>query len=239
MTSFDTLFEDMYQNIAAHKTQFLGVFFVAVFVSYLALFLVDFIPEPVVLENTEVTADLTASTEDTAKATEAADLASAQAKKEALVVVKEAPVVNVEPLKIIFDSLDREVVVLNPKSREVADLDTALLSGVVRHPDSADFSDKGNIFILGHSSYLPNVFNKNFQAFNGIQHLAWGDTIRLHSKDTEYIYRVDKVYEAKAAEVVVPMDNTKARLTLATCDSFGSTDDRFMVEATLIKTETL
>jgi LPXTG-site transpeptidase (sortase) family protein len=109
----------------------------------------------------------------------------------------------------------------------------------VRHPDSADFKNVGNIFILGHSSYLPNVVNKSFQAFNGIQKMTWGDKIRLQSADTEYIYRVEKVYKTKASDAVVPPTPGKARLTLATCNSFGSKDDRFVVEAVLIDTKPL
>jgi LPXTG-site transpeptidase (sortase) family protein len=95
------------------------------------------------------------------------------------------------------------------------------------------------MFILAHSSYLPTVFNKNFQAFNGIQDLVWGDTIRVRSVDAEYIYSVQKVYQAKASEVAVPATPGKAQLTLATCNSFGSKDDRFVVEATLIETKKL
>ncbi len=139
------------------------------------------------------------------------------------------------PLSIIFDTLDnKEVKVLNPKTDSVAALDAALLSGVVRHPSSADFENTGTIFLLGHSSYLPVVHNKNFQAFNGIQKLVWGDTIRLRSQDMEYVYSVDRVYEAKASDAEVSIEKGVAKLTLATCNSFGSKDDRFVVEATLI-----
>lgn len=141
---------------------------------------------------------------------------------------------NMYPVRIVFDSLDREVEVFNPTSSDVAELDKALLSGVVRHPDSADFLNIGTIFLLGHSSYLPNVMNKNFQAFNGIQKLKWGDTIRLYSDDTEYIYTVDKVYETKASDAEVPMQYKEAKLILATCNSFGTKDDRFVVEASLV-----
>ena len=156
-------------------------------------------------------------------------------------VVTETPaeeeVVAVDPLpvKIIFDSLDREVAVLNPETASIAEMDADLLKGVVRHPESADFAEKGTIFILGHSSYLPNVTNKNFQAFNGIQKLAWGDTIRLQSGDREYVYTVDRVYEAKASNAEVPLQYETAKLVLATCNSFGSKDDRYIVEATLVR----
>jgi LPXTG-site transpeptidase (sortase) family protein len=138
------------------------------------------------------------------------------------------------PTRIIIDTLDVDVKVFNPESRDIAELDKALLSGVVRHPDSASFAKAGNMLILGHSSYLPNVMNKNFQAFNGIQKMTWGDKIRVQSEGKEYIYRVQKVYQAKASEITVPFTPGKAMLTLATCNSFGSKEDRFIVEAVLI-----
>lgn len=160
-------------------------------------------------------------------------------------IVEESPAsvvaaVDPLPIKIIFDTLDnKEVTILNPETDSIAALDTALLSGVVRHPGSADFKNTGTILILGHSSYLPVVRNKNFQAFNGIQKLVWGDTIRLHSNDTEYVYSVDRVYEAKASDAEIAIAKGVAKLTLATCDSFGSKDDRFVVEATLIDSHPL
>jgi LPXTG-site transpeptidase (sortase) family protein len=152
-----------------------------------------------------------------------------QTKDETVLVSTEAL-----PIKVFFDSLDREVDVLNPESNTVEALDTALLSGVVRHPDSADFVNEGTIFILGHSSYLPTVKNKNFQAFNGIQKLVWGDTIRVQSADMEYVYSVDKVYEAKASNAEVPLQFEAPKLVLATCNSFGTKDDRFIIEASLV-----
>lgn len=144
------------------------------------------------------------------------------------------------PVSIIFDTLDgRKVSVLNPKSATVEALDSALLSGAIRHPDSADFAHTGTIFLLGHSSYLPNVMNKNFQAFNGIQKMKWGDTIRLRSDNTEYIYSVDRVYQAKASDAEVKIQHDEARLILATCDSFATKDDRFIVEAVLVESHPL
>lgn len=139
------------------------------------------------------------------------------------------------PETIIFDALDREVTILNPETADAATLDEALLKGVIRHPDSADFARKGTMFLLGHSSYLPVVRNKNFQAFNGIQKMKWGDTIRLRSSDKEYVYSVDKVYEAKASNASVPIEWGIDKLILATCNSFGTKEDRYMVEASLVE----
>ncbi len=211
-----TTFNELYAQFKLRKIPFFVVFFVVVTVTYGIFYALDFYPEPVVTEAVEETV-----------LEEMAEIVG----EEPEIVMVDSP----KPNKIIFDSLNnKEVVVLNPESREIAELDKALLEGVVRHPDSADFQEPGNIFILGHSSYLPNVLNRNFQAFNGIQNLKWGDRIRLQSDDTEYTYRVEKVYEASAEEVVVPFTPGEARLTLATCNSFGSKDDRFMVEAILI-----
>jgi LPXTG-site transpeptidase (sortase) family protein len=214
-------FDELYRQLTLRKIPFLMVFFVTIFVTYLVLVVIDFIPEAPAES---------VSPEDT--------MLEEEAQVSGLEPVL-APVPEAHPISIIIDKLDREVVVLNPVSREVADLDEALLSGVVRHPDSADFTSDGNMLILGHSSYLPNVLNKNFQAFNGLQTLTWGDKIRLVSADTEYTYRVEKVYEAKASEVFVPETPGEARLTLATCDSFGSKDDRFIVEAVQIDAKAL
>ena len=83
---------------------------------------------------------------------------------------------------------------------------------------------------------MPVVHNKAFQAFNDIQKLKWGDLIEITTAEGLYVYRVDKVYRAKAHEVTVPIAGTEKRLFLATCNSFGSTDDRYIVEAELFET---
>lgn len=206
-------------RIWQRKIPFFIVFFVATLLTLTFLTAVGFVPE--------------AQDEDAAED----DAVRVTAEEIPEVVPAEPIVIDPYPTKIIFDALEREVPVLNPASAEIAELDAALLEGAVRHPDSADFSEPGNVFILGHSSYLPNVFNRNYQAFNGIQELEKGDTIRLQSGNAEFTYVVDKVFMARASDVVVPMTPGKAKLTLATCNSFGTKDDRFVVEASLVSEE--
>jgi len=210
------LFKDRREQRIVFSLVAIGIFAI----TFGFFFVIDFLPEkPSEEESEEVTVSVAVASEE---------------EKES---VEEIMVAEIDPLpvKIIFDSLDeREVVVLNPQSSAIAALDNALLSGVVRHPDSADFEDTGTIFLFGHSSYLPNVFNKNFQAFNGVQDLKWGDKVRLQSGNTEYVYRVDKVYQVKASDAEVEIEHTESKLTLATCNSFGSKDDRYIVESTLV-----
>src|SRR3990167_9095459 len=194
--------------ILLRKVSFLVAVFVVFLLSYALLAALDFLPELVTEESK-------------AEETEVSSV--------------EQYLAPVYPLSITIEPLGKTISVLNPTSRKVADLDAALLEGVVRHPDSATLEQNGTVFILGHSSDLPVVRNKNFQALNGIQDLKWGDTITISSTDGDYIYRVDKVYRAKAGDVVVPIAGPEQRLYLATCNSFGSQDDRYIVEADLVE----
>jgi len=216
---------DLAEALLVRKVAFLVTFFVIFLFSYALLAWFDFLPEPKAVETPVEEATTTAA------------LAVGVIDEEVPVVP--VPTVPLFPDTLIIDGLDRTVSVLNPNSRTVADLDAALLYGVVRHPDSATLEQEGTVLVLGHSSYLPTVLNPSFQAFNGIQHLEFGDTIRLQSGDVEYVYRVDKVYRAKAAEVTVPIAGAVKRLVLATCNSFGSKDDRYIVEAEFIETRTI
>jgi LPXTG-site transpeptidase (sortase) family protein len=211
----------LFDAISARKVPFLVAFFVVFTLTYGILYAVDFLPEPKTTEETPAVSE-----ESTAVAPE----------------VEPAPVVEVVaelPTQLTIPSLDRMVTVLNPETRDIAALDTELLKGVVRHPDSARLGEEGNVVILGHSSYLPNVMNRNFQALNGVQKMQWGDTIELESEGTLYTYRVEKVYQAKASGVTIPTDVKGKRLTLVTCNSFGAKEDRFIVEAKLLSEKAL
>ena len=220
---------ELYDEILPKTSAFLGVFFIVMIIGYGILYFIDFVPE-----TPEETVNTSQVVEDETTYTETP------------VVVEEEPEPVVEsnndplPVSITIERLNRTVTVLNPQSRSIADLDAALNNGVVRHPDSATLNNQnGNMLILGHSSYLANVFNKNFQAFNGIQNLTWGDVIKVKSDDTEYTYQVDRVYEEKASTVSVKVWASEPRLTLVTCNTFGAKEDRFIVEATLVSKKAL
>lgn len=223
MKNFQTVIDD----IMANKFHFLAAFFCIFTLSYGILYALDFYPEP-------VTTDVMDESEATTTVEEQNTEAPAPV----------APVATIDPadtlpLSLTIDALDRTVKVLNPASNSVEALDAALLNGVIRHPDSATFAEEGNMFIMGHSSYLPTVHNRNFQAFNGIQNLKFGDTITIESKNLVYTYQVEKTYKAKASGYTVPIAGKGKKLTLVTCNSFGSTEDRYVVEATLISTKKL
>lgn len=216
MNFLSTVFDDIWEQ----KGKFFLSFFVMCTLSYGVLFAIDFIPEtPDPVEEISVVSEA-----DTATTT---------------------PVIEVEqevdryPTRIAIKKLGTDVQVLNPQSSAIADLDQALLKGVVRHPGSADFKNTGTVVLFGHSSYLPQVNNKNFQAFNGLQKLEKNDEIRVFSGDTEYVYTVTSVYKAKASDASVDLKKGEETLILVTCNSFGSKDDRFVVEAELLEKKAL
>ena len=230
------------EAVLQQKTRFITTFFFVFLAMYIFLVIIDFLPEaPAEQTAPEAPVELTDTERD--QMSDETDVLQSVSETPLNIEVTEEPQLVVQalsqdmPVSMYIEKLNRTIDVLNPQSRTIADLDTALLDGVVRHPDSAAPNQNGNVFILGHSSYLPNVFNPNFQAFNGIQNLEWGDAITLTSDDVVYTYRVEKVYKARASDVTVPIAGTSQMLTIATCNSFGSTDDRYIVEATLLSSE--
>ena len=233
--SLTTAFEQIWEK----KNKFFLVFFIVFTLMYGLLYMLDFLPEAPTTDDDVVSESAQSIDATTEVVTPAATGVAAPATVTEALPFEPASVSGVNtsvfaPTSITIPKLSKTITVLNPSSRTVTDLDAALLDGVVRHPDSALLNQTGNVFILGHSSYLPNVLNKNFQAFNGIQNLEWGDTIEVTSEGATFTYRVEKVYRAKASDLTVPIAGDKKKLTLATCNSFGTVDDRYIVEAVQI-----
>ncbi|MBP9669010.1 MAG: sortase [Candidatus Pacebacteria bacterium] len=141
----------------------------------------------------------------------------------------------IQPERVIIHSLNIDVPVSNPETTDVAALDAALLTSVVRYPLSAELNQDGNVFIFGHSSHLPVVKNQMFKAFNEIEKLNKGDTIKLMGKDESHIYRVTSVKQVDAKDALIDLSPEKGkRLTLSTCDSFGGKSSRWVVEAEFV-----
>lgn len=138
------------------------------------------------------------------------------------------------PKRIEIPAIGLKVNISNPTTTDIATLDKYLLSGAVRYPTSAKVGAAGNAILFGHSSYLPVVSNRNFKAFNGIQKLTKGDTITVYGEDKAYTYEVETVVESDAESGAIPLNVEGAKLTLATCDSFGEKTDRFIVTAVLV-----
>jgi LPXTG-site transpeptidase (sortase) family protein len=138
------------------------------------------------------------------------------------------------PRRVVIESVDIDTSIQNPESRDIQVLDDALLQGAVHYPGSGLLDDRSNMFLFGHSSFLPTVNNQNFRAFNNLEKVKEGDLIRVESTDTVNIYRVVGVRLVDASEALVELGINEKKLTLSTCNSFGSPSERFVVEADFV-----
>ncbi len=117
----------------------------------------------------------------------------------------------------------------NPSTTDVDALDALLNKGPARYVDSAELGVSGNVLIFAHSSHLPIVTNKMFQAFNQIPNVDPGASIELDGADGKaYLYSVDSVVKADTSDgTTIQLDPSQGqKLTLVTCDTLTGTSAR-------------
>ncbi len=141
------------------------------------------------------------------------------------------------PVRVVSEKIGLDTIVTKPKSEDLQVLDNALLKGAVYYPDSGYLGENSNVLIFGHSSYLPVVRNKAFKAFNELKKLEKGDEIKVYSNDYLFVYSVQSVELHKAQDVTIEFYSEKPTLTLTTCNSFGSEEDRWVVISELTRKE--
>lgn len=136
------------------------------------------------------------------------------------------------PERIRSAAIGLDVVVQNPDTRDLAQLDAAILKGPARYVDSAKLGVPGNMLIFAHSSTYRVLKNQMFKAFNNISKLKPGDSISVEGGGVEYLYSVTSVRSADASETVIDLSpTTGTKLTLTTCDILSGKSARFIVEA--------
>ncbi len=156
------------------------------------------------------------------------------------VVVPQKKVVEVTtPVRILIATRAIDTSIVTPQSTDIAVLDRALLTGAVHYPGSAHAGEKGNMLIFGHSSYLPVVKNKSYQAFNDLGKSKKGEVIEVFSSTHRYTYTIHSVALKRAEDVIVPLDVSEPTLTLATCNTFGAKQERWVVIAHLTQKQPL
>lgn len=144
---------------------------------------------------------------------------------------------RVEPVRIVIDAIGLDLPVQNPDTRDVETLDALLLQGPARYVDSAKLGENGNMIIFAHSSRLPIVHNKMFQAFNNIPELKIGDSIILKGADGKsYLYSVESVAKASVGDgTTLDLSPSQGkRLTLVTCDTLTGKSARYILEAQFV-----
>lgn len=143
------------------------------------------------------------------------------------------------PVRIEISAIDLDLAVQNPSTRDVEALDALLTSGPARYVDSAKLAEKGNVIIFAHSSHLPIVHNKMYQAFNNVPDLQAGDSITLVGEDGKrYLYSVTSVAKADVNDgaYIDLSPSLGKKLTLVTCDTLTSKSARYILEADFVGT---
>jgi len=185
----------------------------------LILIVIDFVPEPT-SESPSIT--VLATTVVPTKSNTTPDTAAPTAETQ-----------SPQPVRIVIEDIGVDTSISNPNSTDIDVLDRALLSGAVRYPGSGELGADANVLIFGHSSYLPVVKNKAYKAFNEIGTLERGDEIVVYSDTHRYVYTVETVRLANAEEALVQFSAEEPTLTLATCNTFGAKQERWVVTAAL------
>lgn len=140
------------------------------------------------------------------------------------------------PERIRIGAIGLDLPVQNPATTDVAALDALLTNGPARYARSAKPGEEGNVIIFAHSSHLPIVHNKMYQAFNRIPELQPGDLIVLDGGGREYLYSVVSIRKAdvESGTAISLSADEGARLTLVTCDTLTGKSSRFILDAEFI-----
>lgn len=146
---------------------------------------------------------------------------------------------DILPTRIVIDKIGIDIVVMNPEWNDIPTLTEALKAGAVRYPQSGLLGENANILLFGHSAHLKVIYNKAYKAFNDIGDLVEGDEIKVFSNQKIYIYKVETVNLVKNTEERVDLVSSTPKLTLVTCNNFGTKEDRFVVVAELFSSSYL
>ena len=146
---------------------------------------------------------------------------------------------TVYPVRISIPSVGINLSVQNPSTTDIDALDALLVSGPARYASSATLGKNGTVVIFAHSSHLPIVRNKMYQAFNNIPDAKAGDLVTIVGSDgTDYLYRVDSVVKASTNDgTKIPLAGSGEKLTLVTCDTLTGKSSRYILTASFIGTD--
>ena len=143
------------------------------------------------------------------------------------------------PVRISIPSVSINLPVQNPSTTDVDALDALLVRGPARYASSATLGLSGTVVIFAHSSHLPIVHNKMYQAFNNIPNAKAGDLVTIVGSDgIDYLYRVDSVEKASTNDgTKIPLAGSGEKLTLVTCDTLTGKSARYILTASFIGTD--
>jgi sortase A len=112
-----------------------------------------------------------------------------------------------------------------------------LKNGVVHYENTSHPGGGGNIFIVGHSSNYSWIKSEYNSVFALLDKLIRGDQISVYYNSKKYVYEVvdQKVVNPKNVEIID--DTNEEMLTLMTCWPVGTSVNRLVIQAKLLKVD--
>lgn len=134
------------------------------------------------------------------------------------------------PNRVTVPAVGIDTTILHPASRQTSVLNNYLNRGAVRYPQSG-YPGNGNLFLFGHSTSHETVWNQAYKTFNKLEDVNAGDEITVRTDSGVFYYEVGQKQIKENSQAYVPLNVDKNMLTISTCDSFGSKEDRVVVRA--------
>lgn len=107
-----------------------------------------------------------------------------------------------------------------------------LKNGVIQLSGTSRPGEMGNVFITGHSSNYPWVKSQYNSVFALLGNVAVGDLIQIKFNETNYVYRVKKIFVVDSGDTsVLKFDDKTSVLTLMTCTPVGTNLRRLIIQA--------
>jgi LPXTG-site transpeptidase (sortase) family protein len=141
------------------------------------------------------------------------------------------------PERIIIPAISVNAPILNPETTDVVALNTDLLKGAVRWPNSAA-PGQGTVFIFGHNTGLPAI-NQAYKTFNGLRTVKAGEQIELDTATTAYFYTITSLDLVNSDSAYVTLSASDNELVVATCNVFGAKEQRYVVHAAFASSKAL
>lgn len=140
-----------------------------------------------------------------------------------------------EPPKLLVPKINVDVPIVESSSIDEKDILKALENGVVRYPTTAKPGERGNVFIVGHSSNYRWAKGSYNYVFTNLNKLQKGDLITVYFEETKYVYRVFEILVVSPKEVSVLNQTEESIISLMTCDPPGTAWKRRVVKAIQIE----
>ena len=136
--------------------------------------------------------------------------------------------------RLIIPKLKINTPIIFSESNSPHQIKKDLKKGVVHHPNTAQPGEKGNVFIVGHSSSYFWRAGDYDQVFALLDKLKNGDLITVYYQNKKYNYSVSEIFQVNPQETWIMDSASEPIITLMTCWPVGTNLRRLVVRGNLV-----